>query len=179
VLRNSRAVFLDRDGVINRARVVGGRPYAPTDPSEFELLPGVPSALAALRRAGYLCIVITNQPDLATGRQSRDMLDLLHAGLLRELAIDAIEVCPHTDSALCACRKPAPGLILQAADAFGIDLSRSFMVGDRWRDVAAGQSAGCKQMFFIDYGYLERRPIAPFTVVRSLESAVELILDQS
>lgn len=179
VVRNNRAVFLDRDGVINHALVVDGKPFAPTDPGDFVLLPDVALALEKLRLAGYLCVVVTNQPDLSTGRQSRSTLDALHAGLLRELAIDAIKVCPHTDVARCACRKPAPGLILESAEELDIDLSRSFMVGDRWRDMAAGQAAGCKQVFFIDYGYLEQRPIAPFTVVTSLASAVELIIDQS
>lgn len=171
-----RAVFLDRDGVINRSLVRDGKPYAPVNASEFELLPGVGGALLRLRKGGFLNIVVTNQPDLATGKQQRKDLDLLHASLLAELAIDAIKVCPHTDADGCDCRKPKPGLLLEAAVELGIDLGESYMIGDRWRDVAAGQRAGCKASFFIDYGYAEKRPESPFTVVKSLENSVQYML---
>ncbi len=174
-----RAVFLDRDGVINRSLVRDGKPYAPTLVSEFELLPGVPAALSRLRRHGFLNIVVTNQPDVATGKQRCEDIDALHERLKAELAIDAIKVCGHIDADDCACRKPKPGLMLEAAREFNIDLGASFMVGDRWRDVAAGQHAGCKICFFIDYGYAEKGPEQPFTVVKSLENSVGLILASS
>lgn len=174
-----RAVFLDRDGVINRSLVRDGKPYAPTHVSEFELLPGVSAALNRLRQHGFLNIVVTNQPDIATGRQRREDLDALHDRLKAELAIDAIKVCCHVDADSCVCRKPKPGLLLEAAHEFDIDLGASFMVGDRWRDVAAGQRAGCKACFFIDYGYPEKGPEQPFTVVKSLENSVGLILGDS
>jgi D-glycero-D-manno-heptose 1,7-bisphosphate phosphatase len=174
------AVFVDRDRTLNEMVYdeTHGILDSPRIPEQVKLRPGAAAFLKAAKARGFLVVVVTNQPDLSTGRQSRSTLDALHAGLLRELAIDAIKVCPHTDVARCACRKPAPGLILESAEELDIDLSRSFMVGDRWRDMAAGQAAGCKQVFFIDYGYLEQRPIAPFTVVTSLASAVELIIDQ-
>ncbi len=171
-----RAVFLDRDGVINRSLVRDGKPYAPTQASEFELLPGVSAALSRLRQHGFLNIVVTNQPDIVTGKQRREDLDALHQRLQTELAIDAIKVCGHVDADDCACRKPKPGLLLEAASEFNIDLGASFMVGDRWRDIAAGQRAGCKSCFFIDYGYSEKGPEQPFTVVKSLENSVGLIL---
>lgn len=171
-----RAVFLDRDGVINRSLVRAGKPYAPTQASEFELLPGVATALSRLRQHGFLNIVVTNQPDIATGKQRREDLDALHQRLKTELAIDAIKVCCHVDADDCACRKPKPGLLLEAAQEFNIDLGNSFMVGDRWRDIAAGQRAGCKSCFFIDYGYTEKGPEQPFAVVKSLENSVGLIL---
>ena len=174
-----RAVFLDRDGVINRSLVRDGKPYAPIRVSEFELLPGVSAALSRLRQHGFLNIVVTNQPDIATGKQQREDLDALHERLKAELAIDAIKVCGHIDADDCACRKPKPGLMLEAAREFNIDLGASFMVGDRWRDVAAGQHAGCKICFFIDYGYAEKGPEQPFTVVKSLENSVGLILASS
>lgn len=170
------AVFLDRDGVINRSLVRAGKPYAPTQASEFELLPGVAAALTRLRQHGFLNIVVTNQPDIASGKQRREDLDALHQRLKIELAIDAIKVCCHVDADDCACRKPKPGLLLEAAQEFNIDLGNSFMVGDRWRDIAAGQRAGCKSCFFIDYGYTEKGPEQPFTVVKSLENSVGLIL---
>lgn len=171
-----RAVFLDRDGVINRSLVREGKPYAPTRISEFELLPGVPAALSRLRQHGFLNIVVTNQPDIATGKQRREDLDALHQQLLTKLAVDAIKVCCHVDADDCDCRKPKPGLLLEAAREFNIDLGQSFMVGDRWRDIAAGQLAGCKSCFFIDYAYSEKGPEQPFTVVKSLENSVGLIL---
>src|SRR3989338_10814130 len=107
-----RAVFLDRDGVINRSLVRDGKPYAPTQASEFELLPGVAAALIRLRRAGFLNIVVTNQPDVANGKQRREDIDALHARLQVELAIDAFKTCCHVDADGCACRKPKPGLLL-------------------------------------------------------------------
>lgn len=170
-----RAVFLDRDGVINRSIIRDGKPFAPVTAAEFELLPGVPDALQQLRGAGFLNIVVTNQPDIATGKQRPAVLEALHFRLKAELALDAIKVCPHLDAARCACRKPAPGLLLEAASEFNIDLAASFMVGDRWRDIAAGQNVGCR-CFFIDYGYDEKRPENPFITVESLSKAVDLIL---
>lgn len=171
-----RAVFLDRDGVINRAIVRDGKPFAPVNASEFELLPGVAGALQLLRDSGFLNIVVTNQPDLATGKQRLEDLDALHVRLQSELAIDAIRVCAHVEADACDCRKPKPGLLVSAAREFGIELGQSYMVGDRWRDVAAGQLAGCRACFFIDYGYAEKRPEPPFIVVKSIENSVHYIL---
>lgn len=169
-----RAVFLDRDGVINRAIVRNGRPYAPQTISELEVLPGVPEALARLRRAGFLNIVVTNQPDVGAGRQSRETVERMHERLLRELALDDIKTCYHTDADACACRKPKPGLLLQAAREYGIDLQASSVVGDRWRDVDAGHASGCR-VYFVECGYLEKRPDPPFIAVKSLAEAASLI----
>lgn len=171
-----RAVFVDRDGVLNRAVVRDGRPYPPAGVDDFELLDGVVGAVSDLRAAGFLVIVVTNQPDIATGKQTAAMVDAMHEKLRRALPVDDIRVCPHTDAAGCACRKPLPGMLLAAAAALDIDLGRSFMVGDRWRDVDAGKAAGC-ETFFIDYGYDERPPaIAPDHVVGDLAEAARTIL---
>ena len=172
-----RAVFLDRDGVISRSLVRGGKPYAPVSLEEFEILPGVPEALLRLRADGFLNIVVTNQPDISTGKQRPEVLAEMHARLLRELAIDGIRVCSHVDADNCACRKPRPGLLLDAARDFGVDLAASVMVGDRWRDVAAGQEAGCTA-YFIDYEYAEKRPENPYVAVKSLADAVDRILSR-
>jgi D-glycero-D-manno-heptose 1,7-bisphosphate phosphatase len=169
------AVFLDRDGVINRGVVRDGRPFPPDRPEDLEILPGVPEALERLRSAGYLNVVVTNQPDVATGKQRREVVEAMHARLASELAIDAIKACFHVDADDCGCRKPRPGMLLEAAQELGIDLSASYMVGDRWRDVAAGQAAGCKALF-INYGYAEKRPNEPFVAVKSLPAAADLIL---
>src|SRR5437899_2684085 len=110
-----RAVFLDRDGVINRANVRGGKPYPPDTLEQLEILPGVPEALERLRRAGFLNVVVTNQPDVGSGKQRREVVEAMHARLLKNLQIDAVKVCYHTDADACECRKPRPGMLLEAA----------------------------------------------------------------
>jgi len=170
-----RAVFLDRDGVLNRSMVRNGRPYAPTSLDEFDLLSGVAEAVSSLRKAGFLLIVVTNQPDVATGSVSRDVLDAMHRNLRAWLTVDDIKACCHVDADGCACRKPRPGMLLEAAREWSIDLNRSFMVGDRWRDVSAGKAAGCTTIF-LDCGYAERQVDAPDFVVTSLAKAVKIIL---
>jgi D-glycero-D-manno-heptose 1,7-bisphosphate phosphatase len=169
-----RAVFLDRDGVINRAVVRGGRPYPPPTPAELEILPDVPGALAALKQAGFDLIVVTNQPDVARGTQTRETVDAMHARLAGTLPIDEFRVCDH-DGETCECRKPKPGMLLDAAREHGIALDRSYLVGDRWRDIEAGQRAGCSTVF-IDRGYDERQPEQPDAIVGSLQEAADWIL---
>ena len=170
-----RAVFLDRDGVINRAVVCDGKPYPPATLDAFELLPGVKSTTKALQKADFLIIVVTNQSDVATGLQQRYVVDAMHRQLLSEGICDDVKACFHTDTDNCDCRKPKPGMLLEAARQWQIDLTHSFMVGDRWRDVAAGKAAGC-HTFFIDYQYRERCADKPDAVVASLEEAGRLIL---
>jgi len=170
------AVFLDRDGVINRAFIRDGMPFPPQSLQDLEILPGVSDALIALKSQGYLVIVVTNQPDVARGSSSKEAIEGIHRRLEDELAIDAIMTCFHDDSADCDCRKPKPGLLLQAARDFAIDLSASFMVGDRWRDMEAGKRAGCRT-FFVDRSYLERRPVAYDFRVGSLIEASRMILE--
>jgi D-sedoheptulose 7-phosphate isomerase len=171
-----RAVFLDRDGVINRAVVRERKPYPPETADKLDLLPGVAGALQNLRQAGYLLIVVTNQPDVGRGTQSREILDAMHRSLSERLSLDDIFVCCHTDEDRCSCRKPLPGMLLEAAAKYNVDLPASFMVGDRWRDIEAGYNAGCRTIL-IDYGYSEKSPDYPPDVcVDSLREAAEWIL---
>ena len=170
-----RAVFLDRDGVINRAVVRGGKPYPPANLAEMEILPGVPEALEALHKAGYLLIVVTNQPDVARGTVSRAAVEEMNNHVVSRLPIDEFRTCYHDSADCCICRKPSPGALLSAAALHDIDLKGSFMVGDRWRDVEAGKRAGC-QTIFIDYGYAETRPEQFDCRVGSLLEAVPIIL---
>ncbi len=170
-----KAVFLDRDGVLNRAVVRDGRPYPPASLDELELLPGVATACAALRASGYLLILVTNQPDVARGTQTMASVAAMNRVLVEKLRLDGCEVCPHDDADGCGCRKPEPGLLTTAARAFDIDLAGSFMVGDRWRDVEAGRRAGCPTVF-IDRGYGERRPEAFDHSAPGLLGAAEWIL---
>ncbi len=173
-----RAVFLDRDGVINRAFVRAGRPYPPATLAELEILPGVAPALQRLHDAGYLLIVVTNQPDVARGTARREDVDAMNAWLAGELPIDEFRTCFHDDKDGCDCRKPLPGALLQAARDHDIDLAASHMVGDRWRDVLAGQAAGCRT-YFVDYAYVEPQPQQADHRVASLAQAADIILEKS
>ena len=152
-----RAVFLDRDGVLNRAVIRDGKPYPPASLSELEILDGVSEALRYLRSAGFILIVVTNQPDAARGITPLSTIEAIHARMLETLALDDIRVCLHSGHEGCACRKPKPGMLINAAEEFQIDLSASFMVGDRWRDINAGHAAGCRTIL-IDVGYDEQPP---------------------
>ena len=176
-MAQERAVFLDRDGVINRAFVRAGKPYPPDSLAELELLPGVKEAVGLLKGKGFLIVVVTNQPDVGAGWQRREVVEALHGRLREELPIDAIKVCYHVDADDCRCRKPRPGMLHEAAAEHDIELARSFLVGDRWRDIEAGRAAGCVG-FFIDYGYLEKQPEKPYVRVKSLLDAAVRILDE-
>ncbi len=175
-MTSERAVFLDRDGVINRAVLVNGRPYPPASLEQLEILPGVPEGVAACRRAGFRVIVVTNQPDVATGKQSRAVVEAMHDHLRACLGLDDVFVCYHTDAHDCACRKPRPGMLLEAAARWSVDLAGSFMVGDRWRDVEAGHAAGCQTVWVRgDEDYREPAPRRPHWTVRSLLEASRII----
>ena len=170
-----RAVFLDRDGVLNRAIVRDGRPYPPVRVEEVEILPGVAEALAGLRRAGFLLLVVTNQPDVARGTLSAAVVADIHRHLQAALGLDGIYVCPHDYRDRCACRKPLPGLLQAAARERSVDLASSFMVGDRWRDIEAGRRAGCRTIL-VDYGYDETLSCEPDSRAASLSEAAAWIL---
>ncbi len=174
----TRAVFLDRDGVLNRAGLRDGLPFPPRSVQDLEVLPGVPGALAALKAAGFRLVVVTNQPDVARGTQKREEVEAIHRALLRDLPLlDSVKVCYHDDADECECRKPAPGMILQAAAELGVDLARSYMVGDRWRDIEAGERAGTTAIL-IENDYPEKRPATPAARVKSLREAADWILER-
>jgi D-glycero-D-manno-heptose 1,7-bisphosphate phosphatase len=173
----SRAVFLDRDGVINECRVLDGKPYPPRSIAEFVLLPGVAEACRALKKAGFVLVVATNQPDVGRGTIDRSIIEAIHAHMSALLPLDRVEVCYHPGQGQseCDCRKPAPGMLRRAAEALGIDLRASWMVGDRWRDIDCGHAAGCRTIF-IDYDYDEALRQQPDFRVKSLREATEIIL---
>ena len=171
----NRAVFLDRDGVINRAIVREGRPFPPPSLEELEFLPGVAEAIDGLRRAGFRLIIVTNQPDVRSGIQQREMVERMHERISLELSVDDIKVCYHVEQDDCPCRKPKPGMLLEAAAEWSLSLQKSFMIGDRWRDIEAGRAAGCKTIL-IKYEYDERQADGPDAIVNSLFEASELIL---
>lgn len=172
-----RAVFLDRDGVINRALVRDGKPYPPASLKDFEILPDVAPACAKLRSAGFLLVVATNQPDVGRGTLSREVVEEIHRSMCKQLEIDRVEVCYHPGKgeSECDCRKPKPGMLLRAALQLGIDLEGSWMIGDRWRDIDCGHAAGCRTIF-IDRGYVEELRQTPDFRARGLLEAADIIL---
>lgn len=172
-----RAVFLDRDGVLNESELVGGAPRPPARPEDFRLLPGVEEACRALRGAGFALLVVTNQPDVARGALTREAVERVNALLSARLPVDEVLTCFHDDADACGCRKPRAGLLLEAASRRGLDLGRSYMVGDRWKDVEAGRAAGCRSVL-IERDYSERRRCRPDWIARDLPDAVRIILQQ-
>lgn len=171
-----RAVFLDRDGVLNKAVVKDGKPYPPPSVDDMEIVDGAADSLARLKELGFLLLVVTNQPDVARGTQTLEAIEEMHSAMRRTLPLDDFLVCPHDDTDKCDCRKPKPGLLLQGQAKYGVDLGLSFMVGDRWRDIDAGRAAGCRTVF-LDQQYQERGPsAAPDSRVDSLQGAVDWIV---
>lgn len=175
ISKSKRAVFLDRDGVINANLERDRRPFAPTKLEEFHFLPGVDLAIRRLKDAGFLIVVVTNQPDVPNGITPRETVEAMHDRIRSDLPVDDIEVCFHKDGDGCDCRKPKPGMLLTAAIKHNIDTKRSWMVGDRWRDIDAGKAAGCSTIF-IDYGYVQDQPVHADKIVASLTEATGYIL---
>lgn len=176
--RSNKAIFLDRDGVLNQALIRDGKPYPPAGLQEFCLIAGVKEALNALKKAGFLLICVTNQPDVARGTQNQETVEAMHQILRSILPLDDIFVCYHDNHDNCPCRKPRPGMLTEAAARHHINLNASFLIGDRWRDIAAGFNGGCRTVF-IDYGYSEKRPDPePDAIVNTLSAAKDWILTQ-
>ncbi len=170
-----KAVFLDRDGVINRVFVRDGVTHPPAHPGEFELLPGVADAARRLHDAGFVLVVVTNQPDVARGKQTAAGVEALNDRVRAQLPVRDVLTCFHDTADGCACRKPKPGLVLEAARRWHLDLSRSFLVGDRWSDVAAGQAAGCRAVL-VETPYSGRERCRPDHRVADLAAAADWIL---
>lgn len=140
----SRAVFLDRDGVLNAIIERDGKPASPRTPDELKIEAGALAVLTALKAQGFALFVVTNQPDIRRGLMSEASLEAIHAKLAAALPVDEILACPHDTADNCPCRKPKPGLILDLAQRHGVDLSQSWMIGDQDRDISSGKAAGCR-----------------------------------
>ena len=177
-MNTRRAVFLDRDGVINESIVRNGKPYPPTHLNEVRLVAAATESLKQLKECGFLLIVVTNQPDVRRGTTPKQTVEQIHAALQSQLPIDDFFVCYHDDEDRCQCRKPLPGLLLEAARKHGINIGQSLLIGDRWRDIEAGVAAGCRTVL-IDYGYKEQKSKhLPDATVFSLAEAVNWIVTQ-
>jgi D-glycero-D-manno-heptose 1,7-bisphosphate phosphatase len=176
----ARAVFLDRDGVLSRSLVRNGLPFAPTTLADFEILPEAPEACRRLKQAGYFLIVVTNQPEVGRGTMKQEIVEAMHAKLGRELPIDRVEVCYHPGHGMsqCDCRKPRIGLLISAARELNLNFTRSWMVGDRWRDIDCGFAAGCRTVF-IDRGYAEALKHPPDFRVADVGQAADLIIAEA
>jgi D-glycero-D-manno-heptose 1,7-bisphosphate phosphatase len=144
-MMSSAAVFLDRDGVLTEPITVGGLERPAWTHDELRIIPGVAAALDRLRSAGFVLVAITNQPDIARGQARLADVEAINVALAEKLGLDAVYLCPH-DGATCECRKPQPGMILRAASDLSLDPSRSWLVGDRWVDIAAGHGAGVRSI---------------------------------
>lgn len=168
-----KAVFLDRDGVINHSIKKSGLPFAPRKLVDFKIINGVKDALATFRQRGFLNVIVTNQPDVANGLLDKADLDGMHKVIMDTLPVDAIYVCEHANEAFCQCRKPQIGMLERASSQHQIALHESLIVGDRWKDIECGQSAGLKQCFFIDYGYKESLPKSPYVVINKLSDVIQ------
>lgn len=140
----NKAIFLDRDGVINKIVKRDEKISSPQNLKEFEILPDASKSLGAFKKMGFLNIIITNQPDINRNLLKIEDLQKMHEYIIEKLPVDDIAFCPHVNEDNCPCRKPEPGLIFRSADKWSIDLAKSYMVGDSWKDILAGKAAGCK-----------------------------------
>lgn len=171
------AVFLDRDGVLNRAVIRNGKPYPPATIDDVDFFPGLTESIGFLREAGYYVIVVTNQPDVAKGIQTKETVEAIHKLIRQQFNVDDIKVCYHIDEDCCHCRKPKPGMLTDSAKEYSIDLSKSYMIGDRWRDIEAGKAAGCKTILVLgETIYDEPKAREPLAIVNSLVEACHFIL---
>jgi D-glycero-D-manno-heptose 1,7-bisphosphate phosphatase len=177
-MKLKRAVFFDRDGILNRTFVRDGKPYAPRCLEDFEIFPEAVLLTKELQKANFLIIVATNQPDVGNGYVAQSIVEAMHKRLKECVVLDAIKVCYHSQDFGCDCRKPKPGMLLDSAKEFGIDLAHSFMVGDRDSDVLAGSRAGCKTLF-MDFGYAENQIGCPDYIIHSLQDVARIVLEKA
>ena len=169
-----KAVFLDRDGVINKAFIKDGLPKSPNSLNELKILPGVKESILRLKELGFICLVVTNQPDVPRGKINKNTVIEMNNFLKKDIELDDIFVCYHDDKDNCNCRKPKPGLLLQASKKWNVDFKKSFMIGDRWRDIQAGEEVGCKTIY-LNYNYKDIKPKDPSFVTDTLLNAVYII----
>ena len=169
-----KAVFLDRDGVINKAFIKDGLPTSPNSLDELEILPGVKESVLRLKKLNFVCLVVTNQPDVTRGKINKNTVIEINNFLLKEIKLDDFFVCYHDDKDNCDCREPKPGLLLQASKKWDVNLKKSFIVGDRWRDIQAGEKVGCKTIF-LEYNYKDIKPKNPNFITDTLLNATYII----
>lgn len=173
-----KAVFFDRDGVLNQTVLHKGRPHPPADADSLVITEGAEECLSKLKATGYLCICVTNQPDFARGTRTKENIAAMNSKVLLTLPLDDLLACLHDGPDNCSCRKPKPGLLLEAARKWNVNLSASWMVGDRGSDVEAGRAAGCRTIF-LDCGYDRPETAMPNFVCRAISQVAGIILENS
>jgi D-glycero-D-manno-heptose 1,7-bisphosphate phosphatase len=141
-----QAVFIERDGVLNAARVEKQQQISPVTLEDFQLHEDAAPLLKKLKATGLILIVTTNQPGLSRGYQSRRELDRMHDRLRKVFPLDDILVCPHDETDRCPCRKPKPGLLAEAAFKWHLNLEHSYVISDKWQDAEAARNAGCTSL---------------------------------
>lgn len=171
----NRALFLDRDGVVNKIIFKDGQAYSPRSLSEFEFTENIAEEIRRIKKAGYIVIVVSNQPDIARGKMDVSELKKMNDMIQANLSVDDILTCPHDDIDNCSCRKPQPGLILYAMEKYRIDSNKSYLVGDSWKDMVAAKNAGCKGIL-LDTCY--NQGIDCFKRVKHFKEAVNIILNE-
>jgi D-glycero-D-manno-heptose 1,7-bisphosphate phosphatase len=171
----NKAVFLDRDGVINKVVLREGKACSPRTSDEFEFVENIGDDIKRLKSASFIVIVVSNQPDIARGRMDIAELEKMNERIRDNLPVDDILFCPHDDNDECDCRKPQPGMILYAFQKYKIDSCRSYLVGDREKDMEAARNAGCEGIL-IDTLY--NRDVRSVTRVQSVREAVNIILNE-
>lgn len=160
----TKAIFLDRDGVINNPVISEGKPYAILRIGQIHVIDGIKELIERWHIEGYFVFMVSNQPDIANHIVSQSKVNKINNYLKSQVLLDDIFVCPHNDADKCNCRKPKTGLFLQANEKYEIDFSQSYVIGDRWKDIEAGKNIGCKTIF-VDYDYKEKKPKNPDIVV--------------
>lgn len=172
-MTKKRAMFLDRDGVINEVLFHGSeKPIAPWKLEEFKLIQGMKKPLEELCQMGYHLFVVSNQPDITKGYVDTSTVEKMNKIILESLPIHDIMICPHDDHCNCNCRKPKPGMLLDLSKKWKIDLKKSFLIGDNWRDIEAGKAAGCINIL-LDKPY--NKSVEANYRVKNLNSVVKLI----
>jgi len=171
----TKAVFLDRDGVINEVLVKNDRAYSPRRFEEFKFIENVYELIRKIKEAGFLSIVVTNQPDIARGKMEISELERMNKAVRDKLPIDDNLVCMHDDIDNCSCRKPKPGMIFKAAKKYEIEIETSFLIGDGWRDMMAASNAGCKGIL-LKASY--NTGVDCFKRVENLKTAIDTIVDE-
>lgn len=170
-----KAVFLDRDGVINYPVIRNRKPYPPSCLDELKIYPDVLQFLKLMKKKGFYLIVITNQPDVSRGTISINKVRSINNYLIKNFPLDEIKVCFHDDRDRCYFRKPSPGALLSSSISYNLSLAHSYMIGDRWKDISAGEKAGCKTIY-IDRNYNEKKPKTYSYKTDSLKGAGDFII---
>ena len=172
--KQKKAVFLDRDGIINQVVYHDdiNKPSSPWKMEEFKLIDGIKKHLDELKKNGFLIFIISNQPDIKRGNVDKETAEKINKILYEKFPIDDIMVCPHDDLDNCSCRKPKPGMIIELSKKWNVDIKKSFLIGDSWKDIGAGKNAGVKSIL-IDKSY--NQEVESEHRVENLKSAIELI----